>query len=94
MEKIRENIWLLVLQMVLTVIGLLIFSAFTKYGNTASIDYVNKENLKQDVVCKETKEDIYIRLNNKADKVQLEDMKKTLIIMDSRIYDIWVARDK
>ena len=94
MGKIKENIWLLVLQMLLTVIGLIIFSSYTKSTESASVSYVDKENSKQDVVCLKSKDDLQDQIDKKADKEDVDDIKKTLKTMDKRIYDLWTVRDK
>lgn len=62
---------------------LVLFSAYIDYKGTASVDYVDKADA-----------NLQEQINNKADESDVEEIKQTLIIMDSRIYDIWKDRDK
>lgn len=69
-EKVKENIWLLVVQMMFTIAGLLIYGYIqaqgTKINNIVSKEYVDEENNKQDVVCKDTKTNLQKQIDTKA----------------------------
>lgn len=87
-EKVKENFWLLILQMGLTVIGLILFSAFTKHQNTASIEYVDKENVKQDEVCLDVKSNLQHQIDNKVSTDVYEIMYKNQLTMQEDIKQI------
>ncbi len=101
MEKLKENIWVLVFAMAFNVLGLMAYGAITKHKNAASVEYVNKENIKQDNICKETAINFKTEIDKKADKIELEalkqnqsDFKSKIETMDDRIYDLWKLQFK
>ena len=83
---------------VITLVFNIFFSVFggtmNKIGGAASVEYVNTENIKQDVLNKESINDLkHNKVNREEFDIFTASFSKTLETMDKRIYDIWINRD-
>ena len=100
-RKLKENWLVLLLSAVLTVLGLMVFASWNNatdnLKSAAPLDYVDRENLKQDVVI----EKLDVRVEGKVDKdafdIHMKEMDEDFKYIREKtddIYKLLIDREK
>jgi len=93
-DKIQMYIIFSIITLAFNITFSIFGATFNKVDNAASVGYVNSENTKQDDFNYNVHNEMKKTINSKADKTDVDDIKATLNIMDSRIYDLWIIKNK
>lgn len=90
-RKIRQTAYTTIITIAIIMAFEFIQGAFNKSAKAASVEYVDFENTKQNDSNKKAHDALR---KDKADKEYVDELKETLKVMDSRIYDLWVEKNK